>query len=737
MNMRVRILTISISLCVLLLVFGQVQAQPGGGGDPGDPGDGPGDQVINGMATLAGSADHSGIEVEFSRTAPAPLVQVFTTDASGNYSGDVPVGLYNITYRKNGYFSNFVPNVNCFETPTLAAQVLHARGTRIHVPEVFPLIQHAIENASPGDTIILAPGIYYENIDMKGKRITLASQFIFSRDTSDITATIIDGKNEKTVIACDTYVDGRTLITGLTIRNGRAMGDYPHYFGGGIRCIDSSPTLTHLIIENNHAQYGGGGIFFHQSQSQVSDVKIIGNSAGIDGGGIRFSSSIVTVKNAIIDNNSAIERGGGIAGTNFSFIGTAEIINSTIVNNSVGFASGPNDAFRGGSAIKFYGHNLIVKNSIIASNRGDYAISYYQFVGSDQYPFISHSLFWDNQSGDFYGCNPLCGPAITQNINGTPVDAFFNVFGNPDFKGGTTKYSLQSISPAVDAGYNEFAAVETDIYLSSRIQNNNNLSEARVNIGATEAVAGLKPTGNFNEAVCLTASETATITISSPGEQFAWFRSPAGEGFLANSGNELLLDTLTRSITLYVANADHLILSELTPVLINVYASPEFSVDMTPINALSYKFSTSSTEHITSFAWTVSNNTQTSDAESPVFEFSKTGSFEVCLQASNAACQVTQCETFELVITGLDEDIHTSFDVFPNPTTDRITIQSKHGEKFAVDLVNATGSKMDSRQTASRHEMDITHFQQGVYFLIIRPDGMNANARVHKIIKTK
>ena len=63
-------------------------------------------------------------------------------------------------------------------------------------------------------------------------------------------------------------------------------------------------------------------------------------------------------------------------------------------------ASDPNNQFNGGAGIKAYGHNLRLKNSIVAANRGDYGISYYQFSGSDSYPFISYSLFWENQYGN-------------------------------------------------------------------------------------------------------------------------------------------------------------------------------------------------------------------------------------------------------------------------------------------------------------------------------------------------
>ena len=73
------------------------------------------------------------------------------------------------------------------------AQPPAPRHAVLAVPAKFPSIQAAIDSAVPGDTVLVAPGRYYENIRFKGKGIVIASQFLRSRDATDIERTIIDG----------------------------------------------------------------------------------------------------------------------------------------------------------------------------------------------------------------------------------------------------------------------------------------------------------------------------------------------------------------------------------------------------------------------------------------------------------------------------------------------------------------------------------------------------------------
>src|SRR5258708_28288076 len=53
-------------------------------------------------------------------------------------------------------------------SPALAANT-------IHVPADQPTIQAGINVAKNGDTVLVSPGTYYENINFLGKRITVKS----------------------------------------------------------------------------------------------------------------------------------------------------------------------------------------------------------------------------------------------------------------------------------------------------------------------------------------------------------------------------------------------------------------------------------------------------------------------------------------------------------------------------------------------------------------------------------
>ena len=76
-------------------------------------------------------------------------------------------------------------------------------GGTIHVPTDAPTIQIAIEDSQPFDTIIVAPGTYFEAIGFHGKVITVQSTN--PNDPSVVAATIINAgyhaRNRRIVIA--------------------------------------------------------------------------------------------------------------------------------------------------------------------------------------------------------------------------------------------------------------------------------------------------------------------------------------------------------------------------------------------------------------------------------------------------------------------------------------------------------------------------------------------------------
>ncbi|MBN1340930.1 MAG: hypothetical protein JXA03_16500 [Bacteroidales bacterium] len=96
-------------------------------------------------------------------------------------------------------------------------------GLIIHVPDDYPTVQAGIDAANSGDTVLVAPGIYYGGFEISGKGITLASHYLISGDTLSIFSTNLNGSNSQRVLNVE-WVTETTNIIGFTITKG--------YFGG-------------------------------------------------------------------------------------------------------------------------------------------------------------------------------------------------------------------------------------------------------------------------------------------------------------------------------------------------------------------------------------------------------------------------------------------------------------------------------------------------------------------------
>jgi len=128
----------------------------------------------------------------------------------------------------------------------------------------FATIAAGIDVALDGDTLLVYPGTYYENIDYDGKDIVITSLYgVESDDRSIIRETIIDGNEEGTVVAFKSGETRNAVLNGFTIQNGwSSFHRNCHFYstGGGIFIDESSPVISNCYIENNMG-YNGSGIF--------------------------------------------------------------------------------------------------------------------------------------------------------------------------------------------------------------------------------------------------------------------------------------------------------------------------------------------------------------------------------------------------------------------------------------------------------------------------------------------
>ena len=415
----------------------------------------------------------------------------------------------------------------------------------INVPVDQPTIQAGINVAVNADTVLVQPGTYAENINYNGKHITVGSLFLTTQDTTYIFQTIIDGSSLDSVVKFESEENPSTVLTGLTITNGRAergggiycsdsspslvnvtisgnrtFGDVSA--GGGIYCSNSSPSLVNVTISSNFAYYNGyygangGGIYCWNSNPSLQNVTIINNIAygegeGGKGGGILCNHSSPSLENVTISGNTS-NIGGGI----FCFYSNPSLVNATITSNSsvwggggiyCSYTSSPslvnvtisgNSSENVGGGIHCYYHsNPSLVNVTITGNSANLdGGGIYCYVNSN--PSLVNCILWNDlpQEVYFYGnydpssvtisYSDIQGgeAGIVTNNNGTVNWLEGNLEDDPLFIGtGVYPYSLQDLSPCINVGITDTTGLNLPEF---DLAGNPRVYGARIDMGAYE-----------------------------------------------------------------------------------------------------------------------------------------------------------------------------------------------------------------------------------------------------------
>jgi hypothetical protein len=259
----------------------------------------------------------------------------------------------------------------------------------IQVPGNQPTIQDGINAAANGDTILVAPGTYRENVHFRKKGITVASRFLVTGNPAYLDSTIIDGSNPVhpdtascVLIVSDsmrTTKDTTASLIGFTLTGGTGTrwldehGAGTYREGGGVLIQYLSPRILHNKITGNHTrdaslQSGGGGIRIGDGNPRILNNVIVGNTSGSYGGGIVLNYTGATVRNNIIayDTSGAHYGGGGGIWINaVDDSGRSRLIeNNTIFGDGTGTGSNlAGGVFIGG------GSHAYLRNNIIWGNR--------------------------------------------------------------------------------------------------------------------------------------------------------------------------------------------------------------------------------------------------------------------------------------------------------------------------------------------------------------------------------
>jgi hypothetical protein len=170
----------------------------------------------------------------------------------------------------------------------------------------YSIIQDAVDVAQIGDTVLVYPGTYYENIDLTDKGIVLASTWLLNHQDSLIQSTIIDGNQNGSCIKSESG-EHLSEIIGFTMQHGNGTNYlesmYPYLYGsgGGVYASESNLVISHCNIVNNFGRHGGG-LLAGNSSVLLSNNTFTGNWAVGQGGGIMTYSSKVIYDSIYLNN---------------------------------------------------------------------------------------------------------------------------------------------------------------------------------------------------------------------------------------------------------------------------------------------------------------------------------------------------------------------------------------------------------------------------------------------------
>ncbi len=163
----------------------------------------------------------------------------------------------------------------------------------------FKTVQEGIDASPDGQKVTVAQGTYLENINFKGKNITLTGTNPL--DSEVIANTVIDGGGRSSTVVFSGTEGETCLLSGFTIRNG--VG----FYGGGIRGNRTHATISNNVITDNSGPIAGGAM--SDCDGMIRNNVIARNSSRA-GGAFYYCDGIIE-SNSIV-GNSAIDEGGAI-----------------------------------------------------------------------------------------------------------------------------------------------------------------------------------------------------------------------------------------------------------------------------------------------------------------------------------------------------------------------------------------------------------------------------------------
>lgn len=224
-------------------------------------------------------------------------------------------------------------------------------------------IQGAVDASESGDAINVAPGTYFENVQID-KSLTVKGS---GAGSDPVTHTIVDGGKKGSVFTIGQIdPEAEVSLQSITIQNGSGTyaemspGNF-YILGGGI-LNRGTLHITSTLVSGNTATYGGGLYNYDYGTVNLFGGNIIGNNADFGSGIYNYDYGIVNLFGGNITRNNAYF-GSGI----YNDKGTINLFGGNITGNNAGADGGGiynygSGIYRDGT-VNFFGGNITGNNA--------------------------------------------------------------------------------------------------------------------------------------------------------------------------------------------------------------------------------------------------------------------------------------------------------------------------------------------------------------------------------------